>query len=129
MAAGTVELAVLWGSYMAAYDPRQALLWCALSVGCAALVGLLLSSTTFGVGLIVFVVLVLASFPVPCLAAWKRPRGGARPGDLAAGPRRLVRHPSVQEAAESPAPTRGRGWRLWPRWPACRWRASWCSPS
>lgn len=83
LAAGTVELAVLWGSYMAAYDLRQALLWCALSVGCAALVGLLLSSTTFGVGLIVFVVLVLASFPVPCLAAWKRPRGGARPARLA----------------------------------------------
>ena len=36
LAAGTVELAVLWGSYMAAYDLRQALLWCALSVGCAA---------------------------------------------------------------------------------------------
>mgnify|MGYP002907257929 CR=1 FL=1 len=62
LAAGTVELAVLWGSYMAAYDLRQALLWCALSVGCAALVGLLVSSATFGVWLIVFVVLVLASF-------------------------------------------------------------------
>lgn len=106
LAAGTVELAVLWGSYMAAYDLRQALLWCALSVGCAALVGLLLSSTTFGVGLIVFVVLVLASFPVPCLAAWKRPRGGARPGDLGGGAKAAGAASSVQEAAESPAPTR-----------------------
>ena len=43
LAAGTVELSVLWGSYMAACELRQALLWCALSVGCAALVGLLLS--------------------------------------------------------------------------------------
>ena len=101
-----LELAVLWGSYMAAYDLRQALLWCALSVGCAALVGLLLSSTTFGVGLIVFVVLVLASFPVPCLAAWKRPRGGARPGDLGGGAKAAGAASSVQEAAESPAPTR-----------------------
>lgn len=106
LAAGTVELAVLWRSYMAAYDLRQALLWCALSVGCAALVGLLLSSTTFGVGLIVFVVLVLASFPVPCLAAWKRPRGGARPGDLGGGAKAAGAASSVQEAAESPAPTR-----------------------
>lgn len=106
LAAGTVELAVLWGSYMAAYDLRQALLWCALSVGCAALVGLLLSSTTFGVGLIVFVVLVLASFPVPCLAAWKRPRDGARPGDLGGGAKAAGAASSVQEAAESSAPTR-----------------------
>ena len=81
-------------------------MWCALSVGCAALVGLLLSSTTFGVGLIVFVVLVLASFPVPCLAAWKRPRGGARPGDLGGGAKAAGAASSVQEAAESPAPTR-----------------------
>lgn len=71
LAAGTVELSVLWGSYMAACELRQALLWCALSVGCAALVGLLLSSVTFGVGLIVLVAFVLASFPAPCLAAWR----------------------------------------------------------
>lgn len=129
LAAGTVELAVLWGSYMAAYDLRQALLWCALSVGCAALVGLLLSSTTFGVGLIVFVVLVLASFPVPCLAAWKRPRGGARREIWAAGPRRLVRHHPCRRRRNLRPPRAGRGWRLWPRCPACRWRASWCSPS
>lgn len=57
-------------------------------------------------GLIVFVVLVLASFPVPCLAAWKRPRGGARPGDLGGGAKAAGAASSVQEAAESPAPTR-----------------------
>lgn len=62
-------------------------------------------------------------------AAWKRPRGGARPGDLGGGAKAAGAASSVQEAAESPAPTRRARLASLPRCPACRWRASWCSPS
>lgn len=71
LAAATVVLSVAWGTYLAQFDLRQALLWLAVMVGVAALVELLLSSVTFAVGLIVFAVLVLLSCLVPCWLAWK----------------------------------------------------------
>ena len=57
-------------------------------------------------------------------------RGAARAREIwAAGPRRLVRHHPCRRRRNLRPPRAGRGWRLWPRCPACRWRASWCSPS
>ena len=98
LAAGTVELAVLWGSLHGRLRPAPgAFVAAPFPWACAALVGLLLSSTTFGVGLIVFAVLgPLASLPVPCLAGVAAPAGRLRAREIwAAGPRRLVRHRSA----------------------------------
>lgn len=71
LAASTVVLSIAWGTYLAQFDMRQALLWLAVMVGVAALVELLLSSVTFAVGLIVFAVLVPLGCLLPCWLAWK----------------------------------------------------------
>lgn len=71
LAASTVVLTIAWGSHLAQFNLRQALLWLAVMVGTAALVELLLSSVTFSVGLIVFAVLVPLACLVPCWLAWR----------------------------------------------------------
>ena len=69
LAFATVVLALAWGTYLAQFGLRSALLWIGVMVGLAALVQLLLSSVTFGVGLIVFGILVVLGCLLPCWLA------------------------------------------------------------
>ena len=72
LALGTVELAIAWGTYLAAYDLRQALLWMAVMVGLSSLLAMLLASVTFVVGALVFCALLPLGCFLPC---WKAARG------------------------------------------------------
>lgn len=64
-------LAIAWGTYLAQFGLRAALLRVAIMVGLAALVQLLLSSVSFAVGAIVFGILALLACLLPCWLACK----------------------------------------------------------
>lgn len=68
MAAGSVELCICWGAYLAWLGLRQALSSVAVMIGIASLAELLMSSVAIQAGLICYAILLILGVSLPC---WK----------------------------------------------------------
>lgn len=72
MAAGSVELCICWGAYLAWLGLRQALSSVAVMIGVASLAELLMSAVAIQAGLICYAILLVLGAALPC---WKAAAG------------------------------------------------------